>query len=732
MPYSKTIFQQTVLSNGTLFIGLFLRSRKNDINGVEDDQFYWLQTTASGTILDLRENAMNDYFTSLASALANPPSGYSAIVNNFNDTKDIGYNSIYPYRTTESYAKTLSEYADAAAKGATYILVDIDWDGTFATWAEQTTNASAKWLKFDNLINYAKGLLTTTGAKMKVSIRILLAKDDSAHYDLNGATQNTGFYGLSESALNELGYPGRIASGNDSKGIFSLADTVRTGNGVGQGLDFVQKVLQRYNSSLAATGQWNWFSVDTTAQHEAGYDYENQHYEVGSSSPTPLYPTSYDYSTFSVGGFKASMQTKYTTPAALNTAWGSGYGEFSDIVPPKAGVGASQFALDMIYSTTKGKDWWFWNYTLVKNFNITCRAKGVTYAPSAKYTIEGGSFYDTPRRMLINVSDMASYSDMIKTVLGRYSGIIQTDILASNYAKKIGAEINTSDIMNPLLYAAPNVAAAKEMMLNFASDAIGRGGAKDILFMSNLDWGLAHNACIEALAATKIALTNSSGRVGVSGLTANYSLGQLLDNPNNLYSFWVSAGGSDATPVNMVQSTDILPNTSGCAFPLSLYPIHQFCLKQEDLKSKYYTGAFDNSRVTILAPTHSITYLSGAKALSSYQIKSTDGVVWLSNVQNLGATNAEYSNNHPSRRFTPSLIEDAEFLLPIQDYDIVMTNTGAVSFLFEVYNADPDSLAVNYSTTLAAGATATYRVYAATMNQQTNWNRLLKINCNRF
>ena len=234
MPNSKPIFQQTVLSNGSLYTGLYLRSRKNDINGTEDDQFYWLQTTASGTPTDLRNNAMNDYFTSLASALATPPSGYSNIVDDFEDRKDIGYNSIYPYRDTNSYNQTLAEYTAAAAAGVTYILVDIYWGDVFLTLAEQNTNSSVKWLNFDNLINYAKGLFTTTGSKMKVSIRVILSKFNRENYDLFGSTQSSGFYGLSESALDEEGYPARILSDGGTRGIFSLADNTRSGNGVGQ------------------------------------------------------------------------------------------------------------------------------------------------------------------------------------------------------------------------------------------------------------------------------------------------------------------------------------------------------------------------------------------------------------------------------------------------------------------------------------------------------------------
>jgi hypothetical protein len=743
MPHSKPIFQETVLSNGTLFVGLYLRSRKNDINGTEDDQFYWLQTTASGSVLDSRGNALNDYFTSLASALATPPSGYSAVVDNFDDRKDIGYNSIYPYRDGDaSYAQTLAEYSAAATAGATYILVDIYWGDVFLTLTEQNTNASTKWLKFDNLINYAKGLFTTTGAKMMVSIRVILSKYNRENYDLFGSTQSSGFYGLSESALDEENYPARVISDGGTRGIFSLADNTRTGNGVGQGLDFVQKVLQRYNSSLAATNQWNWFSVDMTAQHEGGYNYENSQYATESVG-SPNAPTSYDYSSFSVSGFKTAMQVKYATIGALNTAWGSSYGAFSDIIPPKTGsTSPSSYELDMVYSTTKGKDWWFWNYTLVKNFNISCRAKGITYAPTAKYAIEGGSFYDSPRRMLINVSDMGSYSDMIKTVMGRHNGIIQCDILASNYAKKKGTEINTSDMLN--VYNATSVAQAKGMMLNLAYDSIGRGNAKDVLFMSNSGFGLYHNALIEAVAETKTALTNSNGRVGVVGSGASYSLGQLLDDPNNLNSFWVSAGGSEQTPVNMNQSTEILTTTGGCAFPLSIYAIHQYCLNSLGIKSNDYDAAGADSalqndwnlnRILIQVPTHSITYVSGGLAKVSMKIVGvTDGITYVSNSQNTGFLRDnnvpnQLDNNHPRRIYDPSLINDSDFYLPAtQSYDVKITATVAnVTFRLDGFYP---YVALHKQKVTPAMGEITYRIVTANIARE-NKIKQVKINCNR-
>ena len=712
-------------------------------------EYIWYSVDANGNKLNRGGRIKGTgVYSSLAEAEADLPDLYTitdvVIVDTFNDRKDIGYNSIYPYRDTDSYSQTLSEYTAAAAAGATYILVDIYWGDVFLTSTEQSTNSSTKWANFDNLINYAKGLFTTSGAKMKVSIRVILSKFNRENYDLFGSTQSSGFYGLSESALDEEGYPARVLSDGGTRGIFSLADTVRSNNGVNQGLDFVQKVLERYNASLAATNQWNWFSVDITAQHEAGYNYENSHYLTAeSTSPTPAAPTSFDYSSFSIAGFKTAMETKYSSISALNTAWGSSYGAVTDIVPPTAGSGASAYQLDMVYSTTKGKDWWLWNYTLVKNFNISCREKGITYANSAKFVIEGGSFYDTPRRMLINVSDMGNYSDMIKTVLGRYNGIVQCDILATNYAKKKGCEINTSDMIK--VYGATTVAQAKEMMLNMAYDSIGRAGVKDVLFMSNSSFGLYHNALIEAIATTKTTLTISNGRVGVTGVGASYSLGQQLDDPNNLLSFWQSAGGSIDKAVNMTQSTDILPTTGGCAYPLSIYPIHQYCLNSLGIKSNEYDAAgvdsdlqndWNLTRIMLQIPTHSITYVAGSLALISMKVVgATDGITYVSNVQNTGHFRnndvpSAWDNNHPRRVYDPSLINDSDFYLPAnQNYLVKITNIGSVNVTFRLDGFYP-FVALNKQKITPAMGEVTYTIVTNSIGRE-NKIKQIKINCNR-
>ena len=372
MPFSRPEFQGVVFTNGAAYVGLYRRVKRNDTTSAVSTEYYYIRTNASGNLLDTRDNAIGGIFhANYETAYANPPSGYGSEYIDFPSTKEIGYLQQFPFDSgATSIARTKEEYDAAIARGATYVLIKFDWGVVFPTMAQQTTNAASSWTNYTNLIDHVRTKNNYLNKPMKLAFRISVDLDDSLHNDING-TNTSGFYNLSDSAKDEQGYVARIERGS---GHTSLAHST----GVNQVLDFVQKVLQRYYPVLGS--QLLWVSVSLTAQNEAGYNYENQYFTPGGEQ-VPRYHTTFDFSTHAVNGFKAAMQTKYGTTAALNAAWGSGYTFFSDITPPSS----SGSNPDSVYASNKGKDWWAYHYGLVKSFMLSCKSLVNTHAPLTKF-----------------------------------------------------------------------------------------------------------------------------------------------------------------------------------------------------------------------------------------------------------------------------------------------------------------------------------------------------------
>jgi len=795
MAYSKPIFQNIVYTNGTLFAALYLRSYKNDVNGSEDDQFYWINSTSVGVVEDKRNNALNSYFTSLSGALSTPPTGYSAITapTDIYENKRIWcYTQGYPFESQATLARTLTEYDDHIASGGNCIMVQIGWDEVFQTYSAQTTNADSSWTKFDGLIDYIAAKTTLAGDPVFVRLRIKTSMDDGTHYDLFGATNTSGFYGLSQSAIGTRGFPTRIGYGT---GHVSLAYST----GVNQALNFVQKCVDRYNTRLGS--QLLDVSVVNTAQFEAGYNYENQHYyyiyeEDGTThidqqwiyeriplSPyyryvldgggfkipsgqssgnatvnTDAYPETYDYSTYSIAGFRTWIASlpKYDTIAKVNTAWGEVNGDYSDIQPPTVASGATATQLNAIFATTKGQDWWLWNYKLIKDYQVACKSIVATYAPDAKFFLEWGSCTDdlAIRRMSLNVADMASFSDMMKAQFGLSANkpnlALTLDVIRTNYSKKIGTELNSYDMRQQ--YGATDSNQVKNTMIEFGQNCI-LNGAMDIMFISSKDNQSDFTATMDAMKVLIAYSTNHSGRInGVKDIT--YNLGQILNSPNFLKNTWSSNGGSNGQRINMIQTTDlIIPPSGGCPNSIQIYPIAQLCLSDLQWRSNDFNNSgpstqgdnrppsefqinYNNTKIKLFLPTHSIDRLSSSGVTSKCNWKVigvTDGLTYISNIQFDGVFNDNteglpYGNNHPNNYYNLNLPVDATFYLPLgQKYRIEMTTTTVKAVTFIVEQLDPNvelhKVKLNGLTTLS------YEI--DTENIQKSAIKTVKINCNR-
>lgn len=700
-------------------------------NGDTLSNYAWVNTDINGVIVNPRARRLNNLFASSITALANVPPTYSLsstpAIDDFLNEKHIGYMVNYQFKDINT---TKTSYDEFIQSGATQICVNVRWDDVFQTYAQQVSNNSSSWARHDDLINYAKN------KGVKVSLRICADRDDGPINNLFGGPGD--FYLLSNSAKDEWGYEVGVSAGS---GHSSLAYAT----GRAMMLDFVEKTVTRYNGILG--NKFLWYSVGFTGQEEAGYNFMNQRFSPGGGRE-PGHPALYDYSTHAVTGFRNWLTTKYTTIEALKTAWGSSDESFSAIEPPKTNLPfgtATHFDIAAIFTTAKGKDWWAYHYSLIKDFAISARA--FSSGMGVKFYAEFGSVSDfaSNARLSSNVKDLDTWTDGIKAQFGAYPSqdqlAISLDIMRSNYGKKLSTEAHIIDFTGEgtSIFGANPPEKVREIATYWLKKGV-ESQLKEIVFIADRNDVANYNVMRGVATELKNYLFNYNQTTPTIA-TVNYSLNEMLNSYYDVFNRWRLAGGGTNARVNMVQSTTIGGGGSGGGtIPnlLQLYDIAYFNFSDANTKSSQYQTSYANNRVMVQCATHSITYTSGTKSKASYVVKSVDGKEWVKMTQTQGVNNSEnneaYRNNHPDRRYIPNIVEDAVFYLPIQDYDIVITNTGTTSFEFEMsqpHQPNPNGFST-FKRILTAGETYTYRVYASRMNTQPDYERAIKINCNKY
>jgi len=724
--------EKVIVNKSNKYASLF-RFFENRKNGDTLSSFAWVVTNKDGGIVG-KVKKLNSIFSSTKTALYFLPTGYSfktQDIENFQNDKYIAYMVNYPLDNIVKTKKSFDEWIQA---GATEIVIPIRWGRVFRTISSQKENSASAWAEHDDLVNYAKA------KGVKVSLRICVDMDDSDINDMYGGAGE--MYKLSNSAKDEWGQVTRISGGS---GHSSLAYE----EGRKLMLDFVSKTLNRYNTILGS--QFLWYSVVMTAQEETGYNFENATYMYGNR--TDAYPALFDYSAHAIKGFREWLSAKYKTTKALNIAWGTNYNNIDDATPPTTGkpLGtATQADLNGLFVTNRGKDFWEYNYNLIKNFAIS--AKALSSKMNPKFYAEFGSVSDFASniRMSSNVRDFATITDGMKAQFGGHPSqdnlAISLDIFRSNYNKKISTEAHIIDFNGQFsVFGNTSVPVFKEIATTWLKKGV-ESQLKEIVFIADRDNAEYYTALKEVAIDLKSYLFNYKESTPTIA-TVNYTQGDILNNYWNVLNTWKSAGGSTNNRINLLQSSEIVGTETGTGgvidgsvgAVLSLYDNAYYNVKQEDTKSSQLSPSYNDDRVMFQAASHSITYTNGDKAKSSYVVKGLlDGQEWLKMTQTKGVTNIEsngaYSNNHPDRRYTSSLTEDCVFYLPIQDYEITMTNTGTTSFTFSViqpHNPNPNGFP-NFEMTLNAGESYTYTVYSSRMKQQQWYERAIKINCNKL
>lgn len=759
MPSTLPKFMDEVRTNtGGLYVALYYLSEKIDSESVAVDKWFWLRSTATGARIDERDNKIPvngaSWWSEKSTALTNTPAGYGDFTNTdegFLTSYSLGYMESFPFDAgnlagfSSPAERTKASFAAMAAAGVDKIFIGIWWDAIFNTYAEQVANNNSSWAKYDDLVNYAKGLTTTKGKPMKVSLRIIVSKDDGSHYDLENPSNNNGWYGLSNSAKDQLGYVIRVGYG---LGHVSLAYSA----GLAQVYDFVTKALLHYKDILGS--QFLWYSVVTSSQDENGSNYENQHYVPGADLPVPAYPALFDYSSHAQTAFKSYCQTKYTNISALNSAWGSAYGAFSDIIPPGLGLSGSQEDLNNVYKTNKGKDWYRFNEKLTTDFLLACKQIGINNAVAAKFATETGSDTDvlSPRRQTIDIARWALVSELHKTQLGglsRDSSFSHSiDILRTGIAragKKLGTEANTQDFLTQFNITDPNE--MLEAMFEMCQYCVLDAEAKDITIIS-FRWSPFYNVAVSLAQRVRGLMDNNNGRVPAVVPEFTYSVDQILNNNAGwLRSAMIAAGHSLNSRIAAIQSNNaVITPPANCNYPLQIYPIQSFCLNSSNILSDEYDDnpalqeIMKNTHFKLWLPTHSISYVSGQLTLISYTVTGADGIVYVKNTQNQGfytdnaTVNVEspYRNNHPLKQYS-AVVTSSIVLLPLgQNYTIQMTNltpTNQITFIVQNLDINPqaDSPTVFQRKVSTTPSSFTFNPDVIT----SNFIRQVKFNCNR-
>jgi hypothetical protein len=586
----------------------------------------------------------------------------------FNSTYTLSYTESFPFSTENGLAgfdnaieRTKNTYLQMALAGVDQIFIEINWDEVFTTYNQQQSNNSSYWEKYDELINYAKTLTSTKNKPMKVALRIIVSKDDGYHYDLENPNNNNGWYGLSNSAKDQFGYPIRVGRGY---GHVSLSYP----SGVAQVYDFVTKTLVRYQDILGS--QFSWYSVVTSSQYENGSNYENQHYVPGSDNPVAAYPALFDYSTYSINLFRNAMQTKYVTIANLNNAWW-GINEskyetnFSNIQPPGLGVSGSHEELNNVYKTNKGKDWYYFNENTMFNFLKKCEQIGIDNNVTAKFTTESGSDTDvlSTRRQTIDISRWVNIGQMHKTQLGGFTGNAtfshSIDILRTNYARKnrkLGTEINTNDFVTQ--FNITNATQMQNAMYEMAQYCILDAEAKEIIIISSRTSPY-YDTAKNVVGQVKDLMVNPTSRVPSNLLTFEYNVNQIINNSNDwLRNSMITKGhtltnrisaiqvGNNVQPAPLPTPTSTTNNDNGIY--KSLFTFNQ----KSNGQTVPTNGDYENGYLKFYAFSHGITRKlnfnnfsedKGSICKFEYEILNSDGEVVISCKDNYGGFHPNFS-----------------------------------------------------------------------------------------
>jgi len=579
----------------------------------------------------------------------------------FNNTYTLSYTESFPFSTDKGLAgfdnaidRTKNTYLQMALAGVDQIFIDINWDDVFSTYSEQQSNSSSSWVKYDALIDYAKTLTSTKNKPMKVALRIIVSKDDSIQYDLNDPNNNNGWYGLSNSAKDQFGYPIRVGNGY---GHVSLSYPA----GVQQIYDFVRKTLLRYQDKLGS--QFSWYSVVTSSQYENGSNYENQHYVPGSDNPIPLYPALFDYSTYSINSFRNAMQTKYGTIANLNNAWNTNESNFTNIQPPGLGVSGSHEELNNVYKTNKGKDWYYFNENIMFKFLKECEKIGSDNNVSAKFTTESGSDTDvlSIRRQSIDIARWVDIGQMHKTQLGGFTGNSSfshsIDILRTNYARKnrkLGTEINTNDFVTQF-----NITGTTQMqsaMYEMAQYSILDAEAKEIIIISSRTSPY-YDTAKNVVSQVRDLMVNPISRVPSNLLTFEYNVNQIINNNNNwLRDSMIFKGHTLSKRISAIQvGNNVQPSPLPTSTPNNDNGIYKslFTFNQKSNgQSVPTTGDYTNGYLKFYAFSHGITRKlnfnnfsqdKGSICKFEYEILNSDGEVVISCKDNYGGFHPNFS-----------------------------------------------------------------------------------------
>jgi hypothetical protein len=298
----------------------------------------------------------------------------------------------------------------AAAAGINTFYLNANWEHIHAKRGDV-----ANWEQLDKQADLAARL------GCKIMIRIWLARHD----DGDGV-----WWPQETRPISGDGIKSKLLGG------FSFSDesAVEEANG------FVREVAEHFRARQQAN-QIVLVTIATSSTAEGGFNVDAFNPVTGQNGLQ-----SFDYSQPAKRAFRAWVEQKYKTTAALNKAWNSDFSRFQDVSPPytKNDVWSGNYG-------AIGQDWYLFRHFAQKNmmnkFITTLKQVDSGY----KYVHDWGSCYDplSVLRATLAFKDLCALADGLKVNDNyEYPHRFATDLLRSNLPGKIiGHEIGN---VNPI------------------------------------------------------------------------------------------------------------------------------------------------------------------------------------------------------------------------------------------------------------------------------------------
>jgi hypothetical protein len=435
----------------------------------------------------------------------------------------------------ELLAEGLLQMEDAAAAGANFYVFSLPLDAVIKN-IDELNNNTGDWSKIDTIIARANQLFP------EIAINIRADYDDSNYYDASGNPKSNPTFDLfNDICQDEWGNPARIGYGS-GHACFAKETSV---NKVKR---FVQLALQRYFPILGE--KLVWISIPTSAQHEMGFNYENETF-LNDGSKTPAMRAIFDYHPQSVVKFKSWVQSRYRTLAEASRVHGINYTSWDQVQPPKTGKASitdtTSADFDVLYRTNLGVDWYLFNSEQQHGFWLQIKEVINQYAPGVGFCGEFGSVSD-PLVLYRGTADLNAHNQLFEFLKTQFQSRnffgqpdYSADYIRSNATNIIQSEINANDVRTMSNYSITDPDQVKSIMYTMMRDVIHNNG--EPIFIDRPGSPYYQNT-LNLIAQTNEYITNNPNAGVTIGQSITVTLRDMIQNYESVIAAWRAAGAT--------------------------------------------------------------------------------------------------------------------------------------------------------------------------------------------